>query len=126
MTKLLKICVSNEGIKKLKINRFGINLDEGLALTEETLDKFYVYCFKDEPQKIIAWLKNNTIETPLLFGGQIGSGKSTLITKIFSDKSLKREDRVKSFKMTNDSIPGPDRRAPTHNRDSANTVRHGV
>ncbi|MBU0614449.1 hypothetical protein KJ766_04200, partial [Patescibacteria group bacterium] len=72
----------------MKINRFGINLDEGLALTEKTLEKFYVSCFEDDYQKIIDWLKDNTIETPLLFGGQIGSGKSTLITKVFSDKNL--------------------------------------
>jgi len=73
----------------MKINRFGINLDEGLALTEESLDKLYVSCCEDYAQKIIDWLKNDTIETTLLLGGQIGSGKSTLITKILSDKSSK-------------------------------------
>jgi hypothetical protein len=91
----LKICVSKEGNKKIKMNRFGINLDEGLALTEETLGKFYVSCFEDDSQKIIDWLKDATIETPLLFGGQIGSGKSTLITKVFSDKSLKPDITLK-------------------------------
>lgn len=30
----------------MKLNRFGINLDEGIALTEETLDKLYASCFK--------------------------------------------------------------------------------
>ena len=79
----------------MKINRFGINLDEGLALTEETLEKFYVPCFKDDSQKIMDWLKDNAIETPLLFGGQIGSGKSTLITKIFSNKNLKSDITLK-------------------------------
>lgn len=79
----------------MKINRFGINLDEGLALTEETLEKLYVPCFEDDFQKIRAWLKDNTIETPLLFGGQIGSGKSTLITKVFSDKSSKPDITLK-------------------------------
>lgn len=73
----------------MKLNRFGINLDEGIALTEETLDRLYVSCFEDKVKKIIAWLKDSTIETPLLFGGQIGSGKSTLIAKVFSDKSLR-------------------------------------
>ena len=79
----------------MKINRFGINLDEGLALSEKTLEKFYVSCFKDDSQKITDWLKDNTIETPLLFGGQIGSGKSTLITNVFSDKSLKPDIAIK-------------------------------
>ena len=79
----------------MKLNRFGINLDEGIALTEETLSKLYVSCFEDKVKKIIAWLKDNTIETPLLFGGQIGSGKSTLITKVFSDKSLKPDITLK-------------------------------
>ncbi len=79
----------------MKINCFGINLDEGIPLVEETLDKFYVSCFEDDSQKIIAWLKDNAIETPLLFGGQIGSGKSTLFTKVFSDKSLKPDITLK-------------------------------
>ena len=79
----------------MKINRFGINLDEGIALTEENLDKFYVSCFEDDFQKIIDWLKDDTIETPLLFGGQIGSGKSTLITKIFSEKRPKPDITLK-------------------------------
>jgi len=73
----------------MKLNRFGINLDEGIALTEETLDKLYISGFEDKVKKIKAWLKDNTIETPLLFGGQIGSGESTLIAKVFLDKSLK-------------------------------------
>ncbi len=72
----------------MKINRFGINLDEGIALSEENLNKLYVSCFEDDSRKIIDWLKDDAIETPLLFGGQIGSGKSSLIAKIFSDKSL--------------------------------------
>jgi putative ribosome biogenesis GTPase RsgA len=82
----------------MKINRFGINLDEGIALTEENLDKFYVSCFEDDSQKIIDWLKDDTIETPLLFGGQIGSGKSTLITKVFSEKRLKPDITLKFYK----------------------------
>ena len=79
----------------MKINRFGINLDEGIPLSEATLEKFYVPCFEDYFQKIIAWLKDNTIETPLSLGGQIGSGKSTLITKVFTDKSLKPDITLK-------------------------------
>ena len=80
----------------MKLNRFGINLDEGLALTKETLYKFYVSCFEDNSRKVIDWLKDSTIETPLLLlGGQIGSGKSTLITKVFTDKSLKPDITLK-------------------------------
>ncbi len=72
-----------------------MNLDEGLALTEESLDKLYVSCFKDDSRKIIEWLKDDIIETPLLFGGQIGSGKSTLITKLFSVNNLKPDITLK-------------------------------
>lgn len=79
----------------MKINRFGINLDEGIPLNEESLDKFYVTCFEERIARIKEWIKDNSIESPLLFGGQIGAGKSTLITKIFSGKIRKPDVTLK-------------------------------
>ena len=35
----------------MKLNRFGINLDEGIPLTKESLEKFYVSCFEDNAKK---------------------------------------------------------------------------
>ena len=64
----------------MKRNRFGLNLDEGLPLvTEEDFDILYVDCFGEIEAKFTAWLKKGN--KPLLLGGQIGSGKSTLIEK---------------------------------------------
>ena len=71
------------------INRFGMNLDEGIPLTEKTFEKLYVSCFDETVFKIADWIRDNTTDTPLLFGGQIGAGKTTLLTKIFSDTNLK-------------------------------------
>ena len=79
----------------MKINRFGINLDEGIPLNKESLEKFYVSCFDERISEIINWLNDDTIENPLLFGGQIGAGKSTLITKIFSGKNIKPDITLK-------------------------------
>ncbi|MBT3388160.1 MAG: hypothetical protein HN417_09525 [Desulfobacula sp.] len=72
----------------MKINKFGINLDEGLPLNSETLDLLYVSCFEETVSQITDWIKDNNTENPLMLGGQIGAGKSTLLTKIFSDDSL--------------------------------------
>lgn len=73
----------------MKFNRFGINLDGGVPLAGESLEKLYVPCFGEAIAKITDWIGDNKIETPLLFGGQIGVGKSTLMTKIFSDNNSK-------------------------------------
>jgi len=73
----------------MKFNRFGINLDEGLPLSEEALDKLYVPCFQSYAEKIKEWIEDDSTEESILLGGQIGSGKSTLLTKIFSDNNLK-------------------------------------
>ena len=79
----------------MKLNRFGINLDEGIPLNKESLEKLYVHCFDETVSKITDWIKDNKTETPLLFGGQIGAGKSTLMTKIFSDNNLKPDITLK-------------------------------
>ena len=79
----------------MKLNCFGINLDEGVPLTKESLEELYVPCFDETTSKIIDWIGDNKIQTPLLFGGQIGVGKSTLMTKIFSDNNLKPDISLK-------------------------------
>ena len=79
----------------MKFNRFGINLDEGIPLTGKSLEKLYVRCFDETISKITDWIGDNNIETPLLFGGQIGAGKSTLMTKVFSDNNLKPDISLK-------------------------------
>lgn len=75
----------------MKINRFGINLDEGLPLIESNLKKLYVPCFDSVFNKLKNWIKNDTEKTPLMFGGQIGSGKSTLIIKALLESSRQPE-----------------------------------
>lgn len=79
----------------MKFNRFGINLDEGVPLTEESLEKLYVPCFDETISKITDWIGDSKIRTPLLFGGQIGAGKSTLVAKIFSENNLKPDISLK-------------------------------
>lgn len=71
----------------MKRNRFGVNLDEGLPLVSpEEFDLLYVPCFEPGEQKLSSWLQQ--AKTPLLFGGQIGSGKSTLIRKSFLETGV--------------------------------------
>lgn len=69
----------------MKRNRFGLNLDEGLPLvTPEDFDLLYVDCFGEVETRFAEWLKKGG--APLLIGGQIGSGKSTLIEKQLCEK----------------------------------------
>jgi hypothetical protein len=72
----------------MKRHRFGINLDEGIPLSsEEDFELLYVDCFKDAYNRLRQWIENG--DKPLLLGGQIGAGKSTLIHRVFIDNTRK-------------------------------------
>lgn len=74
--------------RSMKRNRFGINLDEGISLqTEWEFENLYVSCHDDTYRELIIWLKEQS--EPLQFGGQIGSGKSSVILKSFKDSDVK-------------------------------------
>ena len=51
---------------------------KGFFVTEEDFDILYVDCFEIAPSLRLVKRSNK----PLLLGGQIGSGKSTLIEKV--------------------------------------------
>ena len=66
----------------MKRREFGINLDDGVALTTE--DEFrllYVPFSLDERAELLEWFADNK-QKSLLIGGQIGSGKTTLINEV--------------------------------------------
>lgn len=64
----------------MKRKTFGINLDEGIPLVSQSdFELLHVDCFDDSYEKLTSWIKDS--EQPLVIGGQIGSGKSTLIRK---------------------------------------------
>jgi len=71
----------------MKRNTAGINLDEGIHLQSEwELDNLFISCHEAQLQQLMAWLK--TGESPLLLGGQIGCGKSSLILKAFKETEI--------------------------------------
>ncbi|MBF0546696.1 MAG: hypothetical protein HQM08_19775 [Candidatus Riflebacteria bacterium] len=83
----------------MKRNRFGINVDEGVALsTAEEFGMLFIDTNSEAKQKLWDWIKKD--EKPVLFGGQIGSGKSTLIEFVLQ-KSEKKPDLVFHFDRYN-------------------------
>ena len=66
----------------MKRREYGINLDDGVALSsEEEFRLLYVHCNPDETACLQGWFSDDTQE-PLMLGGQIGSGKTTLIKEV--------------------------------------------
>lgn len=66
----------------MALNQFGINLDEGIALsTPDEFDKLYVEPDTDLVKKFMAWLVDG--DKAVLLGGQIGCGKTTFISHSF-------------------------------------------
>jgi hypothetical protein len=69
----------------MKRNRYGINFDLGIPLVSE--DDFALLYVELEPhkmQRLIKWIKNEN-ESPIIVSGQIGTGKTTFITKAFKE-----------------------------------------
>lgn len=70
----------------MKRNRFGTNLDEGIPLLNQVdFEQLYVDCFKESIEKLRSWMEEDN--RSFAVGGQIGSGKSTIINKAFLDSS---------------------------------------
>ena len=66
----------------------GIDLDEGIALTSpEEFNRFFVDTGTDAGSKLLDWIQNK--DRSALFGGQIGSGKTTLIQYIFHEAGVR-------------------------------------
>lgn len=64
----------------MKRNRSGMNLDEGIALTtQEEFDLLYQEPDSEIESRLVEWMKNG--HDALIFGGQIGCGKTTAIER---------------------------------------------
>jgi len=70
----------------MKLNKFGINIDEGLPLRGEALQRIYEPCFAKEMLEVEKWINDTSNSFSMLLGGQIGSGKTTLLNKLFFEK----------------------------------------
>ncbi len=74
----------------MKRHRFGINLDEGIPLSsDQDFESLHVTCFNDVSGQLQEWIARG--EKPSMLGGQIGSGKSTLIRYVFNN-SIRKPD----------------------------------
>jgi len=66
----------------MKRREYGINLDDGVALeSPEEFRLLYVPCNPDVTSFLQRWFADDARD-PLLLGGQIGSGKTTLIKEV--------------------------------------------
>ncbi len=72
----------------MKRNIFGMNMDEGIALvTDEEFERLFVDPQSSSQDRLAEWL--DTGENAIMFGGQIGCGKTTLIEYAFRKSGLR-------------------------------------
>lgn len=66
----------------MKRREYGINLDDGVALsTDEEFRLLYVPCNPETTARLQEWFADDAQES-LMLGGQIGSGKTTLLKEV--------------------------------------------
>jgi hypothetical protein len=79
----------------MKRSKFGINVDEGIALTSaEDFERLFIDTESGVKKRLLEWLK--TGNQPLMLGGQIGCGKTSLIEYTFHESHI-RPDIVFHF-----------------------------
>lgn len=76
-------------------NKYGINFDEGIPFKSEwEFNNLFVSFHRNQTQEFVEWLTDG--DSPILVGGQIGSGKTTFINKgLYENK--KKPDKVFHF-----------------------------
>jgi hypothetical protein len=72
----------------LKRNKFGFNLDEGIPLIEkDEIEHLYIESDSTCEKELIEWLITEN-KNPVMFGGQIGTGKTTLLNAMFINSKI--------------------------------------
>jgi hypothetical protein len=83
-------------------NKYGINFDEGIPFVSEwEFQNLYIPCHTSQDEEFKNWLDNGT--TPILIGGQIGSGKSTFINKALLESNT-QPDIIFHFDTEGDNL----------------------
>jgi len=69
----------------MKRNKHGINFDTGIPLTsDEDFKLLYLNTIPEKQQVLVDWLNSNN-RVPVIVAGQIGTGKTTFISKAIRD-----------------------------------------
>lgn len=72
----------------MKRNKFGFNLDEGIPLIEkDEIEHLYIESDSACEKELIEWLTRE-YKNPVMFGGQIGTGKTTLLNAMFINSKI--------------------------------------
>lgn len=72
----------------MKRNKFGINIDEGIPLIKpEEISKLYIEDDHNCEKELSNWLTQEDSKA-LMFGGQIGTGKTTIINAAFNKSTI--------------------------------------
>ncbi len=80
----------------MKRNKHGINFDHGIPLTtDQDFQILYLDIIPGKKQRVIEWMKDDS-DNPLCVAGQIGTGKTTFITKAIMEAG-KEPDLTISF-----------------------------
>ena len=90
----------------MKLNKQGINIDEGLPLeANEALNILHLDLYPQQSIALTNWLANQQNKEAITVSGQIGSGKSTLINKCIQNCKIKPDIWLKLDKDINSPTP---------------------
>lgn len=78
----------------MEINKRGMTIDLGYPLSEADMEDLFVDLFPEVRGRCLEWLKDVTNVRPIMLAGQIGTGKTTLINKLFLESGIEPDLRL--------------------------------
>jgi len=78
----------------MAINKRGMTIDLGYPLSEADMEDLFVDLFPELRGRCLEWLKDEKSIRPMMFAGQIGTGKTTLINQLFLESGIEPDLRL--------------------------------
>jgi len=78
----------------MSVNKRGMTIDLGYPLSETEMEDLFIDMFPELKERCIEWLQDIKNVRPMMLAGQIGTGKTTLINKVFLESGVEPDLRL--------------------------------
>ncbi len=78
----------------MEINKRGMTIDLGYPLSEADMEDLFIDLFPELANRCVEWLKDVKNVRPMMLAGQIGTGKTTFINKVFLESGVEPDLRL--------------------------------
>ena len=78
----------------MSVNKRGMTIDLGYPLSETEMEDLFIDMFPELKERCVEWFQDIKNVRPMMLAGQIGTGKTTLINKVFLESGVEPDLRL--------------------------------